>query len=273
MILPLLAQVGPLVTPGAAPPILLPPVIDRPRKPHPIALPVITLPDHFQRCLNDASSDPSSAIADAEVWRDSVSGSAQVRPDQCLGVAHSSLLSWDKAEAAFLAGRDAAASSDNDLRARLGAMAGNAALAGGRAERALAILLTAQLDAHSGADAALVGGILTDQARALVMLGRNEDAAKALTLARAAPDNPEAWLLSATLARRLGRLAEAQTEIETAASLLPLDPEIGLEAGVIAVLSGRDDAARKSWRSVITAAPDSAAAVTAKAYLAQIAKP
>ena len=44
---------------------------------------------------------------------------------------------------------------------------------------------------------------------------------------------------------------------------LPRDPQVGLEAGVIAVLSGRDDAARKSWQSVIAAAPDSDEAKTA----------
>ena len=41
------------------------------------------------------------------------------------------------------------------------------------------------------------------------------------------------------------------------------DAQIGLEAGVIAVLSGRDDAARRSWQSVLTAAPGSDAAKTA----------
>ena len=101
--------------------------------------------------------------------------------------------------------------------------------------------------------------------RALVALTRADEAAAALTEARlASPKNPEAWLLSATLSRRQGKLAEAQAQIQQAADLLPIDPAIGLEAGVIAVLSGRDEAARKSWQSVIAAAPDSAAAVTAR---------
>jgi Flp pilus assembly protein TadD len=45
----------------------------------------------------------------------------------------------------------------------------------------------------------------------------------------------------------MGHLADAQTQIQTAARLTPLDPEVGLEAGVIAMLSGHEDAARKSW--------------------------
>jgi Flp pilus assembly protein TadD len=72
------------------------------------------------------------------------------------------------------------------------------------------------------------------------------------------------------LLRRLDRLGEAQTAIEQAAALAPANPEIGLEAGVIAVLGARDAAARASWQSVITLAPESPAAATAKEYLAQL---
>jgi Flp pilus assembly protein TadD len=93
-------------------------------------------------------------------------------------------------------------------------------------------------------------------------------------MARAAlPYNSQAWLLSATLARRLGALDDAQKFIEQAALLKPTDPEIGLEAGVIAVLSGRDDAARKSWDSVIEMAPESQFAETAGSYLTQLEAP
>jgi Flp pilus assembly protein TadD len=174
---------------------------------------------------------------------------------------------WPEAQAAFLAARDAAA--DQTLRARLGAMAGNAGLAAGDAAAALAALDTAKADA--GGDKALAGGIAIDRARALVALKRDGEAAMALDEARAdLPDNAQAWLLSATLSRRMGKLAEAQARIEKAAALLPIDPEIGLEAGVIAVLAGHDAAARKSWQSVIAAAPDSEAAATAKGYLAQL---
>ncbi len=96
-------------------------------------------------------------------------------------------------------------------------------------------------------------------------------AAAALAAARTAdPANSQAWLLSATLSRRQGKLGEAQTQIERAALLMPVDPEIGLEAGVIAVLGGRDEAARRSWESVIRAAPGSGFAKTAQGYLDQL---
>jgi hypothetical protein len=54
------------------------------------------------------------------------------------------------------------------------------------------------------------------------------------------------------------------------AKLARLDPEVGLEAGVIAMLDGREAAARKAWESVRLVAPASAAAETAKSYLGQL---
>ena len=84
--------------------------------------------------------------------------------------------------------------------------------------------------------------------------------------------NAMTWLLSATLARRLGKLDDAQGFIETAGALAPNYPEVGLEAGVIAMLQGREDAAEASWKSVVEVAPDSETAATARGYLAQLAE-
>ena len=76
--------------------------------------------------------------------------------------------------------------------------------------------------------------------------------------------------MKATLLRRLARLAEAQAAIEQAAVRSPGDPLVGLEAGVIAMLGGREAAARASWQSVLVLAADGPAAETARAYLAQL---
>ena len=109
------------------------------------------------------------------------------------------------------------------------------------------------------------------RSRCCVRLGRYEDALVALDAATGlVPERSEAWLLKATLLRRMDRLAPAQEAIEQAARLAPTNPEIGLEAGVIAVLSGRDEAARQSWQSVIELQPESLAAATAKDYLDQL---
>ena len=106
---------------------------------------------------------------------------------------------------------------------------------------------------------------------ALVAAGRAPDAVAALAAARDAdPSNAQAWLLSATLARRLERLGEAQRHIEYAATLAPRDPAIGLEAGVIAAMAGREDQARASFASVIEVAPDSVEAGRARTYLTRL---
>ncbi|MFN5085021.1 MAG: tetratricopeptide repeat protein [Novosphingobium sp.] len=198
-------------------------------------------------------------------------GWAGVEPGLCLGMALAAQGQWDEAEAAFTAARELTPANEPANRARLGGMAGNALLAAGKAEAALALLDQAHGEALGAKDPRLAGEISIDRARALVALKRDGDAAAALATARAnAADNGQGWLLSATLSRRQGKLAEAQQQIQVAAELLPLDPEVGLEAGVIAVLAGNDGAARRSWLSVIKAAPGSETARTAQSYLDQL---
>lgn len=272
LLLAALLQVGPF---GTTAPIAAPERAPAARQPaSPPAPAPVRERSRLDFCLDLAASNPVDAIDDAEGWRDVTTGPAQAQPLLCLGTALTRLERWNEAEAAFIAGRDAAAAGDSALRGKLGAMAGNAALAEDAPERALGILDAASVAAAASGDLRLIGEIAIDRARALVALKRTEDAAKALVEARtSAADNALAWLLSATLSRRLGKLAEAQAQIATAADLAPRDPEIGLEAGVIAMLAGNEAAARRSWQSAIDAAPQSEAATTARGYLAQLAAP
>lgn len=222
-------------------------------------------------CLAEAARDPASAITNASGWLDEGFGVERSRPLQCLGAAYVSLLRWQAAEGAFVSARLARPERDHEGRARLGAMAGNAALADGRFQHAREHFDQAQADAAAGEQLALGGEVAIDRAQALVGLGATDEAVIALEQARlTAPQLPEAWLLSATLARRQDKLADAQAWIGTAAALAPSDPAVGLEAGLIAALAGQDDAARKSWQSVIDLAADSAQAATARGYLAQL---
>jgi tetratricopeptide (TPR) repeat protein len=153
-------------------------------------------------------------------------------------------------------------------------MAGNAALAGARGEAALALFTQALADATAASDEEMAGSIAADRARSLVSLERNLDAAQALASARElAPQNATVWLLSATLARRMEDLESARGWIAIAAALDPINPAVGLEAGVIAVLGGSDDAAISSFQSVIDMAPQSPEAATARIYLGQLTGP
>ncbi len=268
LILAMLAQIGPFGT--SAPPA--PPRPPAAARPSPTKAETTPPPrSRLEYCLDAIASGPTGAADDAEAWRDAVTGSARAEPNLCLGSAHARLEQWSDAEQAFLAGRDAAAETDSALRAKLGAMAVNAALAQGAFEQALTTLDRARIDAGTAGDLRLTGEIAIDRARALVALKREGEAAAALVEARtSSADNPLAWLLSATLSRRQDKLAAAQAQIATAAELNPRDPEIGLEAGVIAMLAGNEAAARRSWQSAIDTAPASEAAATARGYLAQL---
>ncbi|KHK92284.1 tetratricopeptide repeat protein [Novosphingobium malaysiense] len=222
-------------------------------------------------CMNSVESDPQRSAELARKALTDAIGRERVRAGLCLGVALSDLGQWDDAREAFVNARDAAADDDHASRARLGAMAGNAALAGGAPGQALGLLAPAASEANQAGDTALAASIALDRARALVAVNQPGEAATALAQAREAePDNAQAWLLSATLSRRQNKLIEAQAQIEKAAQLAPRDPEIGLEAGVIAVLSGKNEAARRSWNSVVDMAPESDAAATARQYISQL---
>lgn len=263
LLLPLLAQVGPA---GALPQAPLP---DR----HSRKAPTVTAaPNRLKDCLDLAMLRPADAIEVAEVWlAEAKSMTDRAHAKQCKALALTRIEGWGEAATLFLSARDDTPAHESGERARLGAMAGNALLVTGDRAGALTALDSARADANEARDAKLGGALQIDRARALVGLGRNDDAAAALREARElVPDNAQAWLLSATLSRRMGNLPEAQAQIVRAAELMPVDAEVGLEAGVIAMLSGREEAARKSWQSVLKTAPGSEAAKTAQGYLDQL---
>lgn len=237
--------------------------------------PISSAEARLEVCLDLARTDPTSAISQSSQWLGEEAPPYTSRPQQCLGTAYMSLLRWQAAQTAFLAARDDRPSNKYLARAKLGAMAGNAALAGEEFEDALAALDIAQGEAANALNNDIAGEIAADRARALVALGRSQEARSALVHAREMmPQSAMIWLLSATLERRLGEVETAQTLIVTAKALAPADDEIGLEigleAGLVAALSGRDEAARKSWNSLVTIAPDSHFASQARAYLAQL---
>jgi Flp pilus assembly protein TadD len=266
----LLAQAGPSVIGGAGPPIIAAP-LPIPRKPTEAAPVAAPEPSRLQLCLQAVDENPLAAIEAAEEWLKVSKGAVTAEPNHCLGMAYNRLGRPVEAEVAFTFARDALPSNELRRRASYGALAAVAVLQQDEPARAETIFAAAQAEAERSGDARLAGDIAIDRARAQVATGQDAVAAAGLAAGRAAsPDNPAGWLLSATLARRQGRLSEAQGLIERAADLAPFDPQVGLEAGVIAVLGGRDETARRSWLSVLKVAPGSSEAQTAQGYLDQL---
>jgi tetratricopeptide (TPR) repeat protein len=227
--------------------------------------PVAPEQQRYMHCVDLAKSDPQAAAAEADKWGTS-GGGALAR--QCLGIAYSDQSKFDLAAGAFEDAAHAALQTHDEHAADFWAQAGNAWLAAGNVGRARAAL-----------DSALAAGTLTgvdhgeallDHARVLVAAGQltsaRADLDKALT---EVPDDSLAWLLSATLARRMGDLPRAQKDITEAHNRVGDEPQVELEAGNIAAAQGDAAAAQAAWTKVIAAAPDSDAGRAARAALAQ----
>jgi hypothetical protein len=223
--------------------------------------------ERLTACLARANIKAEDGIADAQTWATQGGGAYAA---QCRGFALGRAARWSEAASAF---EDGAGTSGIDLvtQARLWSQAGNAALIGGDAARAMRDFDAAL--AQTLPRTLSTGEIHLDRARARVATGDNKgaraDLDQAVVLAQA---DPLAWLLSATLARRMDDLPLARLHIEQAARRAINDAAIALEQGVIYALSGdRDPAALASFkRAQELAAPGSDIAKQAGDYLTQL---
>lgn len=223
----------------------------------------------FEACTALIKSDPKAALDQAGQW---AALSVDVPAQQCLGLALVAAGRWAPAAVTFEQAAKEAELRRDGRAAALWTQAGNAALASddpGRArddlDRALALPTLPD---------AMRGEAWIDRARADVAL---DD----LTLARSdldsglklVPEDPFAWLLSATLARRQNDLPRAEKEIEEALKRAPDDASVAYEAGNIAAARGAIDAARLAWQQAVKLAPDEPAGKAAAAELAQTNQP
>lgn len=217
----------------------------------------------FDNCAMLAGHDPDKAIDLATNWR---IGGGGVLARQCLALAYAQQERWAPAAVAFeQAARDSEKAQDGRAP-RLWVQAGNARLAANEPREARAAFDTAL--ASGALEGAMQGEVHLDRGRASVALG---DLASARTDIDAAiklvPEDPLAWLLSATLARRANDLARAQADIGEASKRSPDDASVALEAGNIAMLAGAPEAARIAWQAAISNQPGSEAAKAAGAAL------
>ncbi|MES3057242.1 hypothetical protein O6V14_16535 [Sphingomonas faeni] len=239
MILTLLLAVAPIQGPSAKASV-------------PQAGPADVQEGRFRRCIALAGTDPAAAHAEAGRWR--ISG-GRYFARECAGIAFAAEKNWPSAAGEF---EDAAREAQIAKDTRSGnywAQAGNAWLAAAQPAKARTAL-----------DSALTAGTLTglplgeaqlDHARALVATGDLESARTDIDLALTnAADDPLAWLLSATLARREGNPVRAKKDIGEALKRSADDASVQLEAGNIAAMAGDETAAREAWGQAARLAPD-----------------
>ncbi len=231
------------------------------------AAPLPTLNElQFEECLTLARTDPPSAIMEANMWAQQDGG---FLAKACQGLALGNDFRFAEAAPLFVEAAKGADAGQDNRAARFYAQAGNAYIAADMPAEALGALdIALKSTAPTNAERA---DIEVDRARTLVALSRTDEAVVALTNSRQlSPENGTAWLLSATLARRMNKLPDALGYIQTAATLSPRDAAVALEAGNIAIAAGDEGAARKQWEQVIKIAPDSRQATTAQTQLAAL---
>ena len=183
----------------------------------------------YEHCLDTVTTDAAKAVDEASAWR--IAG-GDFLARQCLGMAYAKLGQWKLAADEFAAAARAAEVAKDLNAANYWAQSGNAWLAAGEPSKARAAIDAAL---SSGTLAGLdLGEARLDRARALVaagdLEGGRDDIDRALVLAK---DDPLAWLLSATLARRMDDLPRAKTDIAEALRRSPDDASVQLEAGNI----------------------------------------
>ena len=140
-------------------------------------------------------------------------------------------------------------------------------------------VVAAVREAKAALDHALAAGTLAgldlgeaqlDHARVLVAENDLAGARTDLNAALAnAPEDPLAWLLSATLARRMGDLPRAKADIAHALERASDDASVQLEAGNIAARDGDEAGARAAWTMAMRIAPTAPAGISARAALSQ----
>lgn len=216
-------------------------------------------------CKALVASDPKAAVDQAGAWAER---DRSIPARVCLGLAFVAAERWAPAQAAF---EQAAADAEaqHDRRAGdLWSQAANAALAGNVAAQARADVDRAL--AQPALAPALAGEAWIDRARADVALEdlpqARADMDKGLALV---PQDPFAWLLSATLARRQNDLPRARKDIALALKAAADDPAVQYEAGNIAAVAGDVEAARLAWTRAAQLGPADPAGKAAAAALAQ----
>ncbi len=221
----------------------------------------------FNQCIDQAAEDPDNGLLAANKWQ--IEGGTYLARN-CLGFAYAEREEWPKAIPAFVLAAEGAEAADDERAAIFWSQAGNAAFAGG--DHAAALKYFGSALAQDTLNGLLKGEVHLDMARVYVAMDQYDQAkAQFVLVHKLVPEDPLGWLLSATLARRMGDFALAKSDIAVAAKLAITDPAIALEAGNIAYEAGDVANAKINWEQAVKFGPDTPSARAATRYLEQLA--
>ena len=212
----------------------------------------------YEDCMAQAAKDPQGAFDRAVGWRGLGGGEAA---EHCAGAALIGLGQFAEAgrRLELLA---ANARQPAEAKAELLAQAAEAWMMDNNAGQALKVLTKAlELDPSSPV-------IHVDRSFAWAALGNYEEAKADLDRAIGiSPIRAEAWAYRASARRMLNDREGAMGDAERALSLDPNFPEGLLERGILKRLKGDNAGARMDWLKLLQVAPDSEAAVEARANI------
>ncbi|WP_419816649.1 tetratricopeptide repeat protein [Glacieibacterium sp.] len=228
------------------------------------AAPIPAEAQRYRSCIETAGREPAVAIPEATKW---IGAGGGVPARHCLALAYIAAKDYAAATQALDGAARAAEAQHDPHVAELWGQAGNSAFMANKYDAAAGYFTTGITAV--GNDSQGRAELLIDRARALVELKRYDEAKSDLAEAtRLEPDSPFGWLLRATLARRQGDLAAAETSLMEATKRAPDDPDVQLEAGNVAAAQGKMPLARQAWSAAAAAAPGSPAAAAATEALA-----
>jgi tetratricopeptide (TPR) repeat protein len=214
--------------------------------------------NRYDRCLELTHRNAQEALGIAHTWQGDGGGPAA---EHCGALALVALKRYSEA-AAQLDRMGHANVGGTEERAALFDQAGNAWLLAHRGGEATISFSSALALLPRDPD------LLADRARAAAQLGdwraADIDLSSALKLDA---NRADLLVLRASARHAIGRKAEAHADLEGALRILPNYPEALLERGTLKLESGDPNGARADWQKVVSSAPKSEAAATAKERL------
>jgi len=220
--------------------------------------------DRYDRCLELTHRNAQQALEIAHLWQGAGGGPAA---EHCAALALVALKRYPEA-AAQLDRMGHANVGGAQERATLFDQAGNAWLLAHRGGEATISFSSALALSPRDPD------LLADRARAAALLGDWKAADIDLSFALKLDANrADLLVLRASARHAIGHKAEARADLDAALRIVPNYPEALLERGTLKIAAGDPKGAHDDWQKIVSTAPKSEAAATARQRLRALEPP